>query len=136
MSLLDPTGSGSSSRHESLPLPSLPPSPTEEDLGGASVWRDGDGDWDEEGEDYERRPGNGIGKGKQKQRVQEISLDEEEESEGAVTPTLEGGGGYPPLKEDEEESRKVEEVRFRSFRSLQNKKFKINLHFIRMCVVL
>ncbi|EJD02984.1 uncharacterized protein FOMMEDRAFT_20161 [Fomitiporia mediterranea MF3/22] len=100
MSLLVP--SSSSTIHE--PLPSLPPSPTEEeDLGGASLWRD-------DGEEEALRHHSVKGK----ERAREISLDENEmdsssTSEDTLAVGVGGGGGYPPTKGEEEEARRVEE---------------------------
>lgn len=97
MSLLVPSGSNS---HE--PLPSLPPSPTEEDLGGVAPWREVDPD-DER--DENRSPSAAPSKkGKGKAR------DVERDDTGSVTPPL-PEGGYPPTAEEEAEARKVAEVR-------------------------
>ncbi|KAL5523779.1 hypothetical protein ACEPAG_7952 [Sanghuangporus baumii] len=97
MSLLEPSGSNSVIQ----PLPSLPPSPTEEDLAGGSAWHEVNDD-DESLNSH--RLSNGSVKGKE--RAREISLDEDE-NEAELTPTI--GTGYPPQKDEEEESRRIEQ---------------------------
>ncbi|OCB90650.1 hypothetical protein A7U60_g2085 [Sanghuangporus baumii] len=97
MSLLEPSGSNSVIQ----PLPSLPPSPTEEDLTGGSAWHEINDD-EESLNSY--RLSNGSVKGKE--RAREISLDEDE-NEAELTPTV--GPGYPPQKDEEEESRRIEQ---------------------------
>lgn len=96
----------SSSKSIPQPLPSLPPSPTEEDLGGASLWKE------EHDTPKKQRMSNGSVKGKE--RAREISLDEDEdevvEEDGELTPTV-VDSGYPPSKDEEEESRRIEQVR-------------------------
>ncbi|KAI5123962.1 hypothetical protein M0805_006374 [Coniferiporia weirii] len=98
MSLLAP--SGSHAQHEPLAMASLPPSPTEEDLGGASLWRDS-----EDGDDQSRER-SAPDTAKRKGKAREVVSDEAE-SEGALTPSMEME--YPPTTEEEDESRKIEE---------------------------
>ena len=99
MSYLEPSGSNSGIQ----PLPSLPPSPTEEDLSGASAWH-------EVKDEDERLDGHRLSNGsvKGKERAREVSLDEDEDG-AELTPTT--TSGYPPLKDEEEESRRIEQVR-------------------------
>ncbi|KAH8119383.1 hypothetical protein DFH11DRAFT_442587 [Phellopilus nigrolimitatus] len=100
MSLLTPSGSHA----QPEPLPSLPPSPTEEDLGGASLWQSTE---DERGQSQEILVvNNGKGKRKGKGKAREVVLDDGD-SDGALSPNLEAG--YPPITDEEEESRKIEE---------------------------
>ena len=97
MSLLVPS---SSNTHE--PLPSLPPSPTEEDLGGAVPWREVDSDDEQENARLPSAASGNKGKGK--------ARDVERGDAGSSSPPL-PEGGYPPTAEEEAEARKVAEVR-------------------------
>lgn len=106
---------------EPQPLASLPPSPVEEDIGGASPsWRDEDepiskptvADGGGESPHKKRRKskdkgkargGNGVGAQGSYKNVAEESSDE---GEGEVF------AGYPPTNDEEAESRQVEAVRY------------------------
>ena len=104
----------SSSKRNAEPEPqqSLPPSPTEQDLGGVSPWVD---TTEHEFDTYARpdrfsggsdgsRGSNGKGK------ARELSLDEREPNGHWVdSPALDGA--YPPSNEEEEESKRIEQVR-------------------------
>lgn len=100
MASLVPSGS---QKHE--PLPSLPPSPIEEDLTRAAVWSEAEDEEDENDESLvpNNDPGRSIlkGKGKDLPRVVVGDVD---------SARTDIGNGYPPTQDDEEESRKIEEV--------------------------
>ena len=116
MSILVP----SSSSTVLQPLPSLPPSPTEEDLSATSPWRDTD-----ENDDAKRRERLVNANLKGKQRAKEVSLDEDEvESDGTSTPITDGR--YPPTQEEQEESRRIEEVRAYLFLAYSNEGYANN----------
>lgn len=107
MTSLSPTG-----RSSPQPLSSLPPSPTEEDLGKRRVWDSEDGHED---------PGrlDNVGKGKETAgtlsggNYADGGTDEDlkklgQEGDGHVLPEE----SYPPMTDEEAETKRVEEVRF------------------------
>lgn len=110
MALVVPSGSR---KHEPLPTSSLPPSPTPEEedlsLNASAAWHDDDTEHRESLVSDHRK-----WKGKGKERAREPSSDvDDEEGEfhnGALTPVMEEGAGYPPVTEDEEEERRVMQV--------------------------
>lgn len=93
------------------PLPSLPPSPLEEDLGWRAPWSYSDDDNDDDS-DHSSRPHefqHGKGKGKATKSLPtsyanggrgEVSLDQGRSTEG-----------YPPTTDEATETRRVQEVR-------------------------
>lgn len=97
MSMLVPS---SSKTHE--PLPSLPPSPMEEDLGGAKSWREIDSS--DEQEDLRSPSSTSSNKGKGRAQIVE------HDDMGSASPP-QPEGVYPPTGEDEAEERRVAEVR-------------------------
>jgi hypothetical protein len=87
--------------HKPLSSSSQPPSPTEEDLSKPSAW--------EEQATSTLVPSRWKGKGKQE-------VDEEDDDDDDDTDTIDGdsvpgrGVSYPPVAEEDLESRKVQEV--------------------------
>ena len=107
----------SGSAQQPQPSPSLPSTPTEEDLGGASVWKDANDEYDARQNGFNKLNGTpeGLGKGKGKITTPELVLedvDEDTSHDNDETPTSNnfGSGIYPPKKDEEEESRRVQEV--------------------------
>lgn len=100
---------------EPEPQPSLPPSPVDEqDLAGASLQSNV-----EDSDDRGRTSLNSNASRKGKMRATVLDVDDADANEWEVEPPdgdVNDSGGpvsshYPPTKEEEEESRKIEEVR-------------------------
>ena len=97
------------------PLPSLPSTPTEEDLGGVSVWKDANDEYDSRKRSQSVGKTEGEGKGKAKLVAPELVLegndgDVDYDSDGTLPPNNNGSSSYPPKKDEEEESRRIQEV--------------------------
>lgn len=81
------------------PLPSLSSSPHEEDLSRTGAWIEASSSGESS---------SGLRKGKEKESDQE-TLHSEEEGDEAEGEEFSGADGYPPTKEEEAESRRIEE---------------------------
>ena len=92
---------------------SQPSSPVEEeDLSARAAWHDDDTEHREHLVSGGHK-GKGKGKGKERAREPSSDIDEGDDSpqNGALTPVMEEGSGYPPTTEEEDEERRVAEVR-------------------------